>query len=70
MGFFANIRNFFAGLLRSKVVAEAMQTRFKYPEDMLGRIAVWQSLYMGESVDGTLPEDEPLGLSAMISNDC
>lgn len=69
MGFFSNIRNFFAGLLRSKVVAEAMQTRFKYPEDMLGRIAVWQSLYMGESVDGTLPEDEPLGLSAMISND-
>lgn len=69
MGIFANIRNFFTGLLRSKAVAEAMQTKFKYPEDMLGRIAVWQSLYMGESVDGLPCEDEPLGLSAMIAND-
>ena len=41
MGLLSNIIDFFRGLVRSKNVAEAMQTNFKIPEDMLGMIEVW-----------------------------
>ena len=68
MGLFSNIIDFFRGLIRSKNVAEAMQTNFKIPEDMLGMIEVWKDLYMGLN-DETRGKDERTGLSAMISND-
>lgn len=66
MGFFSNLFNFFTGLVRSRNVAQTMQTRFKIPEDMMGMIEVWQDMYMAESGNG---KDQRSGLCSMIAND-
>lgn len=67
MGLFSRIRDFLAGLVKSRQIASAMQTTFKLPEDMMGMIEVWQDAYMARADDGG--SDQHSGLASMMAND-